>query len=152
MRLNRLTYKFEGISALTGTGGQYGPDAFAPSSTLFASRALGNIAVYNNKAYGLFGQIIGRFYPWRCDKSKIGIAMVFETVCEVPRLSTVWNIVQCNIQKSVSAFLHCVCKITCSKFFGLVKEGFLPSPFDCVLIGMKVCHFVFDTSKNVMYN
>lgn len=122
MSLNRLTYKFESISALTGAGRRYGTDAFAPGSAPFASRTLGDAAVYDNKAYGLLSKIIGRLYAWRCDKPEIRLAMFSETICMVLSWTTVGHIAQCNVEKRVSAFFHRICKIAGSKFFGLVKN------------------------------
>lgn len=117
MSLNRLTYEFESVSALTGAGGQYRPDAFAPGSALFASRALSDVAVYDNKAYGLLSEIIGWLYTRRCDKPEIRFAVFTETISQILGWATVRNIVQCNIEESVSAFFHRVCKIAGSTFF-----------------------------------
>ena len=61
MSLNGLAYKFESVSALTGAGCRYSPDAFAPSSAFHAASALGDAAVYDNNAYGLFGNLFFEF-------------------------------------------------------------------------------------------
>ena len=135
--MNRLTYKFESVSALTGAGGQYGPDAFAPGSAPFASRTLGNVAVYDNKAYGLLSEIIGRFNARRCDKPEIRLAVITETTCKVLSWATVGNIVQCNAKEGVSAFFHRLCKIAGRTFFGLVKD--VKHLAHCIQQSLAVC-------------
>jgi len=122
--LNRLTYKIECVSALAGTSRQYGPDAFAPKPAVFAASALGNIAVYNNKPYRLFSEIIRRLNARRCDKSEISFAMFEEPICKILSLATFWNIVQRNTEESFSANFHCLSKIAFCQFFGLVKLPF----------------------------
>jgi len=94
MRLDRLAYKFESISALAGTGCQYSPDAFAPKPAVFATSALCNIAVYNNKPNSLFSEIIGRLNTWCCDKSEISFTVFTKTICKILSLTTVGNINQ----------------------------------------------------------
>jgi len=74
MSLDRLIYKVKRTSALAGTGSQYSPDAFAPSSAFFAASALCDMAVYDNKAYCLLSHIICRLNARRCDKAKISLA------------------------------------------------------------------------------
>ena len=83
MSNDRLMDKIKSISTLTGVGGQYGPDAFAPSSDFFAACALSNDAVYDNKTYGLLSKISGRLYARRCSKSKKRLAMFTETLGKV---------------------------------------------------------------------
>ena len=89
MRLDRLAYKIECISALAGAGCQYGPDAFAPKPAFFAASALGNIAVYDNKPNRLFGEIIG-WLNTRCgDKLEISFTVFTETIGKILSLTTV---------------------------------------------------------------
>jgi len=96
MSLDRLVYKIECVSALAGTGCQYGPDAFTPGPAVFAASALGNIAVYDNKSNRLFSEIIG-WLNARCgNELKISLAVLKETVGKVLSLTIVGNIVQCN--------------------------------------------------------
>ena len=120
--MDRLAYKIKRISALAGTGCQYSPDAFAPNPTIFATSALCNITVYNNKTYRLLSEIIGRFNAWCCDKSEISIAVFTKTICKILSLTTAGNIDQRNIKKCFSTFFHRFCKTACCKLFGLVKN------------------------------
>ena len=123
MRLDRLAYKIESISALAGTGCQYSPDAFAPSPAVFAASALCNVAVYNNKPNSLFSEIIGRLNAWCCDKLEISFTVFTETICKILGLTTAGNIAQRNVEESLSAFFHRFAKIVSCKFFGVVKNA-----------------------------
>ena len=51
--------------------------------TAFASSALGNAAVYDHEAYGLFRQVVRRFDTWRSDKAEVGIAVSVESLGQV---------------------------------------------------------------------
>ena len=117
MSLDRLAYKIECISALAGTGCQYGPDAFTPGPAVFAASPLGNIAVYHNKPYCLFSEIICRLNASRCDKPEISFTVFAETICKIMSLATFGNIVQRNTEKSFLANFHCFCKSAFCHFF-----------------------------------
>ncbi len=123
MSLDRLIYKIKCIPALAGTGRQYGPDAFAPKPALFAASALGNIAVYYNKAYRLFSEIICWLNAGCCDKPEIRFTVITETICKILRLATIGNISQRNIKKRFSTSFHRFCKTACCKFSCLVKNA-----------------------------
>jgi len=103
MSLDRLIYKIKRTSALAGTGRQYGPDAFAPGPAFFATSALCNITVYDNKAYRLLSEIIGRFNTRCGDKLEISFAVFAKTIREILSLATFGNIAQRDIEERFSA-------------------------------------------------
>ncbi len=70
-------------SVLLGACGDRSPDAFAPSLAAPASGALGDAAVDDDEAYGLFRQIVGRCDARRDEEADVGVAVEAKTLGQV---------------------------------------------------------------------
>ena len=62
------------------------PDALAPTLAGLASSSLGDSTINDYEAYGLFRQVVGRFDARCGDETEISIAVLAETLGQVPRL------------------------------------------------------------------
>ena len=83
----RFLQELHRISAGLFAGGNGRPNALAPLTPLFATRALRDFPVENHESNCLLGQIVGRVDAWCGDEFKERGTVFAKTRCHVLRLA-----------------------------------------------------------------
>lgn len=79
--------KFPGRAFLLAAGGEDRPDSFRPLTSPFGAGALGDLAVNDNSADRLLGQIVGGSNPWIIDEAQVRTPVLVQAVGNVLRFS-----------------------------------------------------------------